>query len=105
MGSLKDLLGMLPGVNSAMLNDSGIDDKSMTHVEAIVHSMTKDERRYPNILNGPRRARIALGSGTSIQEVNRLIKQFTEMQKMIKKMSRGKVSNSVKQLMQTKLPS
>jgi signal recognition particle subunit SRP54 len=104
MGSLKDLLGMLPGVNSAMLNDTNIDDKSMSRVEAIVHSMTKDERRYPNILNGPRRARIAIGSGTSIQEVNRLIKQFTEMQKMIKKMSRGKVSNSVRQLMQTKMP-
>jgi len=104
MGSLKDLLGMLPGVNSAMLNESAIDDKSMARVEAIVHSMTKDERSFPSILNGPRRARIALGSGTSIQEVNRLIKQFTDMQKMIKKMSRGKVSNSVRQLMGTKMP-
>ncbi len=104
MGSLKDLLGMIPGVNSAMLNESSIDDNAMARVEAIVHSMTKDERRWPHILNGSRRARIALGSGTSVQEVNRLVKQFTDMQKMIKKMSRGKVSKEVKQLMGTRLP-
>ncbi len=104
MGSMRDLLSMIPGVNSAMLGDTSFDDKSMARVEAIVHSMTKDERRFPHILNGPRRARIALGSGTSVQEVNRLVKQFTEMQKIIKKMSRGKVSNQVKDLMKMKVP-
>jgi signal recognition particle subunit SRP54 len=105
MGSLKDLLGMIPGVNSSMLNEANIDDKSMARVEAIVHSMTKDERRYPHLLNGPRRARIALGSGTTVQDVNRLVKQFTEMQKMVKKMSSGgKMRKEVKELMKAKLP-
>jgi signal recognition particle subunit SRP54 len=105
MGSLKDLLGMIPGVNSSMLNEANIDDKSMSRVEAIVHSMTKDERRYPHLLNGPRRARIALGSGTTVQDVNRLVKQFTEMQKMVKKMSSGgKMRKEVKELMKAKLP-
>jgi len=104
MGSMRDLLSMIPGVNSSMLGDNSFDDKAMARVEAIVHSMTKDERRFPSLLNGPRRARIALGSGTSVQEVNRLVKQFTEMQKMIKKMSRGKMSNQVKDLMKAKVP-
>jgi signal recognition particle subunit SRP54 len=104
MGSMRDLLSMIPGVNSSMLGDNSFDDKAMARVEAIVHSMTKDERRFPSLLNGPRRARIAIGSGTSVQEVNRLVKQFTEMQKMIKKMSRGKMSNQVKDLMKTKVP-
>ncbi|HET6401010.1 MAG TPA: signal recognition particle protein [Candidatus Kapabacteria bacterium] len=104
MGSMRDLLGMIPGVNSSMLGDTSFDDKSMARVEAIVHSMTADERRFPHILNGPRRARIALGSGTSVQEVNRLVKQFTEMQKIIKKMSRGKVSNQMKDLMKMQVP-
>ncbi|HEY3874713.1 MAG TPA: signal recognition particle protein [Candidatus Kapabacteria bacterium] len=104
MGSMRDLLSMIPGVNSSMLGDASFDDKAMGRVEAIVHSMTKDERRFPAVLNGPRRARIALGSGTSVQEVNRLVKQFTEMQKMIKKMSRGKMSSQVKELMKAKVP-
>ena len=99
MGSLRDLLGMIPGVNSAMLKDANIDDKSFNRIEAIVHSMTKDERRFPEILNGPRRARIALGSGTSVQEVNRLVKQFSEMQKIMKKLSRGTVSKQMRDLM------
>ncbi len=104
MGSMRDLLSMIPGVNSSMLADNSFDEKAMSRVEAIVHSMTKDERRFPHLLNGPRRARIAIGSGTSVQDVNRLVKQFTEMQKMIKKMSRGKMSNQVKDLMKTKVP-
>ena len=104
MGSMRDLLGMIPGVNASMLQNESFDDNAMGRVEAIVHSMTKDERRFPHILNGPRRARIALGSGTSVQEVNRLVKQFTEMQKMIKKMSRGKISTQVKELMKAKVP-
>jgi signal recognition particle subunit SRP54 len=99
MGSLRDLLGMIPGVNSAMLKDANIDDKSFNRIEAIVHSMTRDERRFPQILSGPRRARIALGSGTSVQEVNRLVKQFSEMQKMMKKLSRGTVSKQMRDLM------
>ena len=104
MGSLRDLLGMIPGVNTAMLNEANIDEKSFSRIEAIVYSMTKDERHYPHILNGPRRARIAIGSGTSVQEVNRLVKQFSEMQKMMKKLSRGKMTKEVKNLMNAKLP-
>jgi signal recognition particle subunit SRP54 len=84
MGSLKSLLGMIPGVSSAVKN-ADIDDKQLVKVESIIHSMTKEERAKPKILNGSRRKRIARGSGNSIQEVNRLIKQYGEMQKMMKK--------------------
>ncbi len=84
MGSLKSLIGMMPGVSSAVKN-ADIDDNQLVKVESIIHSMTKDERAKPKILNGSRRKRIAKGSGNSIQEVNRLIKQYGEMQKMMKK--------------------
>ena len=84
MGSIKDLLGMIPGMGGSQLNAADIDEKSMAHVEAIIYSMTADERRNPAILNGSRKKRIASGSGRTIQEVNRLLKQFSEMQKMMK---------------------
>ncbi len=99
MGSIKDLLAYIPGVNSAALKDANIDDKSFNRIEAIITSMTGDERRYPQILNASRRERIATGSGTSVAEVNRLVKQFTEMQKMMKRFSRGKVSKEMKDMM------
>lgn len=83
MGSLKSLLSMIPGVGSSLKN-TDIDDKQLVKVEAIIQSMTKEERKNPKILNGSRRKRIARGSGTSIQDVNRLIKQFQQMQQMIK---------------------
>lgn len=86
MGSLSSLLSMIPGVGSAVKN-ADIDERQLVRVEAIIFSMTKAERANPKILNGSRRKRIARGSGTSIQDVNRLIKQFEEMQKMIKMMS------------------
>lgn len=86
MGSLSSLLSMMPGVGSAVKN-ADIDERQLVRVEAIIFSMTKEERANPKILNGSRRKRIARGSGTSIQDVNRLIKQFEEMQKMIKMMS------------------
>lgn len=88
MGSLKSLLGMIPGMGSAIKNVD-IDDKELVKVEAIIQSMTKDERKNPGLLNGSRRKRIARGSGNSIQNVNRLLKQFKDMQKMMK-MFRGK---------------
>jgi signal recognition particle subunit SRP54 len=84
MGSLKSLIGMMPGVSSAIKN-ADVDDKQLVKVEAIIQSMTKEERSKPKILNGSRRKRIARGSGNSIQEVNRLIKQYGEMQKMMRK--------------------
>ncbi len=104
MGSLKEILGMIPGVNAAQLAEANIDEKSFGRIEAIVHSMTKEERHWPHILSGPRRARIALGSGTSVQEVNRLVKQFADMQKMMKKLSRGKMSKQVRELAGMKMP-
>ena len=94
MGSLKDILGMMPGMGSLNVSDADIDEKQLVHIEAIIQSMSKAERRNPNILNGPRKKRIAMGSGRSIQEVNRLLKQFEDMRKMMKhfttEMSRGK---------------
>jgi signal recognition particle subunit SRP54 len=86
MGNVKDLVGMIPGVSKA-IKDADIDDNAFKGVEAIIKSMTPEERANPVILNGTRRKRIALGSGTDIQEVNRLIKQFTDTSKMMKKMS------------------
>ena len=71
------------------LRDVDIDDDAFKHIEAIIHSMTPDERKNPDVLNGSRKGRIAKGSGTSVQEVNQLIKQFGEMKKMMKTMSGG----------------
>ena len=102
MGSLKSLLGMIPGMSSALRN-ADIDEKQMTKVEAIIQSMTKKERTTPKILNGSRRKRIARGSGNSIQDVNRLIKQFTEMQKMMKKLSSKSAQGMLKNIKGLKL--
>jgi len=92
MGSLRDLLGMIPGMDKAMRNVQ-IDEKAFSRVEAMVLSMTIEERQNPRLLNGSRRKRIADGSGSSVQDVNRLIKQFEDMQKMMKNMTRGKMAN------------
>lgn len=91
MGSLKDLLGMIPGMDKQLKNVN-IDDKAFGKVEAIILSMTKEERNTPKILNGSRRLRIAKGSGTNIQDVNKLIKQFDDMSKVMKSMTQGKRS-------------
>ncbi len=87
MGSLSSLLGMIPGLG-AQIKNAKIDDNALIRVEAIINSMTLQERSTPKILNGSRRKRIARGSGTSIQDVNRLIKQFGEMQKMMSRFSK-----------------
>jgi signal recognition particle subunit SRP54 len=90
LGPLEGLLKMLPGVNSKMLKQlKDADPKRMKHLEAIVLSMTKEERKKPELMNGTRRARVAKGSGRPIQEVNRLLEQFREMQKMMKKVAGG----------------
>ena len=89
MGNIKELAGMIPGVGKA-IKDMDIDDNAFKGIEAIIHSMTPEERENPLVLNGGRRKRIADGSGTSIQEVNRLIKQFDETRKMMKMMSGAK---------------
>lgn len=87
MGPLKEILGMIPGLSQYNLNDVEVDPKAMAHIEAIIQSMTKEERQDPSILNGPRKKRIANGSGRTIAEVNRLLKQFEEMKKMMKQMN------------------
>ena len=83
MGNLKELASMIPGVGKA-IKDIDIDDNAFKSIEAIIYSMTPQERTNPEILNGTRRTRIAKGSGTSIQEVNRLLKQFDQTRKMMK---------------------
>lgn len=87
MGNLKDLMGMIPGVGKA-IKDIDIDDDSLKPIEAIIKSMTTKEREDPDILNGSRKQRIAKGSGTTIQEVNQLLKQFEQMRKMMKTMNK-----------------
>ena len=88
MGNIKDLMAMIPGMGKAV-KDMDIDDDAFKSIEAIIHSMTPQERENPKILNGSRRKRIARGSGTDIQEVNRLIKQFNDTSKMMRKLTSG----------------
>jgi len=92
MGPLKEILSMIPGVGSAIRNVD-IDEKELVKIEAIINSMTPEERRKPNIINASRKRRIAMGSGTTVQDVNRLLKQFEEMQKLLKQLNRGKFKN------------
>ena len=89
MGSIGDILGMVPGVGTlkGKMNSKDLDERQISRVEAIIHSMTPTERRDPTIINGSRRKRIATGSGTSITQVNQLLSQFKQMQKMMKKLS------------------
>lgn len=102
MGSLDEIVGMLPGIKPGALKDAKIDDKVIAHTEAIILSMTKDERAHPNIINGSRRKRIATGSGTSVEEVNRLLRQYDQVSKMIKQLSGQMVGKRGKKKM--KLP-
>ncbi len=92
MGNLEQLLGMLPGVKPGALKDAKVDENQMKRTEAIILSMTKAERTRPEIINGTRRKRIAQGSGTSVEDVNKLLKQFEQMRKMMKQFSgKGKL--------------
>jgi signal recognition particle subunit SRP54 len=104
MGNVKDLLGMIPGMGK-MIRDVDIDDDAFKGIEGIIKSMTEEERENPKILNGSRRKRIAAGSGSSIQDVNRLIKQFEDTRKMMKMMSGAGGRNAMKmmQSMQSKM--
>ncbi len=97
MGNIKDLMAMIPGMGKAM-KDMDVDDDAFKSIEAIIHSMTPEERNSPRLLNGSRRKRIANGSGTTIQEVNRLIKQFGETSKMMKKMTTGRGKNMMRMM-------
>ena len=91
MGPLSGLLKMIPGMGGAGLGDVRVDDRELDRLGAIITSMTPEERANPAILNGSRRRRIARGSGTSVQAVNQLVKQFAQMQKMMRELSRGKM--------------
>jgi signal recognition particle subunit SRP54 len=88
MGPLKQVLGLLPGINAKALKGVALDDKRLKHVEAIVLSMTPQERADPSVLSGSRKLRIAKGSGRTVQEVNRLLEQFQQMRKLSKFMKR-----------------
>ncbi|NOZ53264.1 MAG: signal recognition particle protein [Gammaproteobacteria bacterium] len=104
MGGITALMGKMPGMSgmtSAMKNQ--VDDKQFKRLEVIIDSMTAHERRFPKVINGSRKKRIAVGSGTQIQDVNRLLKQFTQMQKMMKKMSKGGMKKMMR-AMKGKMP-
>jgi signal recognition particle subunit SRP54 len=94
MGPLDDLLKMIPGISKAMTKGLSVDEKDLDRIEAVINSMTLEERLKPQIINGSRRKRIAKGSGTTVQAVNRLLKQFQEMKKMMKNM--GKMQKRMK---------
>lgn len=101
MGNMKDLMGMIPGMGKMMKNID-IDDDAFKGIEAIIHSMTPEERRNPKVINGSRRKRICAGSGSTIQDVNRLMKQFEDMNKMMKMMQggggKGRMMNMMKNM-------
>ncbi|MBQ6263776.1 MAG: signal recognition particle protein [Clostridia bacterium] len=87
MGSMEEILAMIPGANTSQLKNAQIDENAMAHTEAIILSMTKRERERPDIINGARKKRIAAGSGTSVEEVNRLLRQYEQMNKMFRQMT------------------
>jgi signal recognition particle subunit SRP54 len=94
LGSLEEILGMLPGMGQLkQLKKLKPDEKELIKIEAIINSMTKDERRNYKIINGSRRKRIALGSGTKVQDVNRLLKNFTQTKKMMEQLTRKSYGN------------
>jgi signal recognition particle subunit SRP54 len=90
MGSMTDILKMIPGMSKALPKEFEIDEKDINRVEAIICSMTRMERHRPDILNASRRRRIALGSGTQVADVNRLVKQFGQSRAMMKQLGAGK---------------
>ncbi|MEJ2040760.1 MAG: hypothetical protein P8X55_17795 [Desulfosarcinaceae bacterium] len=90
MGSLTDLMGMIPGMGKIkQLKNMEVDESEFGRIEAIINSMTPQERRQYGIINGSRRKRIAKGSGTTVQDVNRLLKNYTQVMKMMKKLNKG----------------
>ena len=91
MGSLDQLMGMMPGMNPGALKDAKIDEKALAHTEAIIKSMTKKEREKPEIIGASRKKRIAAGSGTSVEEVNKLLRQFDQIKKLMKQFSNPKM--------------
>lgn len=99
MGGMAGMLKMLPGVKASQEMLSQVDEKPIRRMQAMVYSMTPRERKYPKLINGSRKQRIAAGSGTSVQEINKMLKQFMQMQKMMKKMKGGKGKRMMSQMM------
>ena len=91
MGSLESLMGMIPGMNTGIAKDAKIDEGMLVKTEAIILSMTPKERTNPDIISSSRKKRIAKGSGTSVEDINKLLKQFDQMKKMMKQMTSGKM--------------
>ncbi|MBR2020118.1 MAG: signal recognition particle protein [Clostridia bacterium] len=105
MGNLEQLMGMMPGVKPGALKDAKIDEKVLAHTEAIIHAMTPKEREKPDLINASRKKRIAMGSGTSVEEVNKLLRQFDQMLKMMKQFNdMGKTRQGKKMLGRMKMP-
>ena len=97
MGNIKDLMAMVPGMGKAM-KDVDIDNDSFKHIEAIIQSMTHEERERPEILSGPRKKRVASGSGRTVQDVNKLLKQFEDMRKMMKMFTTGNAQKMMRNM-------
>lgn len=105
MGGITGIMSKLPGIgNLPKAAKDSVNDKMLIEIEAIINSMTKKERRFPGLINGSRKRRIAMGSGTDIQAINRLLKQFTQMQKMMKKLSKQGGLLKLMRGLQSKLP-
>ena len=105
MGNLEQIMSMMPGMKPGALKDAKIDEKMLAHTEAIIHSMTRKEREKPDIINASRKKRIAAGSGTSVEEVNKVLRQFEQMLKMMKQFSdMGKTRQGKKMLGRMKMP-
>ena len=99
MGSLNQIMSMMPGMNRKLMKGMDFDDKNIIWTDAIISSMTFEERKNPSIIDGSRRSRISKGSGRTVQEINQLLKQFTEMKKMMKKMGKMKMPKNLKNQM------
>ncbi len=91
MGNMQDMMGMIPGIDKRQLKDAKVDEKAMSRTEAMILSMTPYERENPEVLNSSRKRRIALGSGTKVEDLNRMLKQYEMMKTMVKQMSQGKM--------------
>jgi len=98
MGPLEEILNMLPGINIKQMKNMEVDEKDLKHIEAVIQSMTKEERQNPEIISGSRKKRIALGSGTKVQDVNRLLKQFSDAKKMISQLSNNTFAKAGKKI-------
>lgn len=98
MGSFTEILGMLPGMNAGALKDVQVDEKALGHTEAVILSMTPYERENPNCINHSRKQRISKGSGVKVEEINKLLKQFEAMQKMMKQLTGGGNNKKLKKL-------